>query len=528
MPEMHLAVDRTRDPGFEIAQRLLRHRHRVRATVRGVTRYARLAVCVLLMMPVAAPLVATLDAQAPIPDCRDPETCRQLALDARARGAYETFHDLAWRAVQTGRPNDPDLMYLLARAQALSGRRRDALIMLRRLAEAGFKTEVATHEDFRRVRELAGWREVDTLAERAASESTGRAAAAAPLVEPAVPPPPAIAKPAPVPSLAAAPSPAAPSRAAAAAAPAPPPPAAPVPTPPPLPVTRAVRIEPAEIEEAARFSIAAFDPAGLAYDAVSRRFLLGDVSGRRLIVNGEGSERASDLVRADAAGFDDIAALAIDSKRGTLWVASTGTGGGSVHRLQLISGRVLEKVTAPSGTAATRLTDLAIAPDGMLLVLDTGASRVLVLRPGASTLEPLIALTVPDPASIAVAEDGRTAFVAHRDGIERVDLQSRRSGAVAAAKGVELGRIDRLQMYRGALLGVQAHPDASRSVVRLPLNRERRMVTATEVVDVPPPQQGPTFLTVSGDDVYYLVAERGNAGSSAVMNVLVRRLRLPD
>lgn len=496
----------------------------------AVTRFARRVACLAVLMSIAAPLVAILEAQTRAPDCREPETCTQLALDARARGAYETFHDLAWRAVQTGRPNDPDLMYLLARAQALSGRRRDALIMLRRLADSGVRTDAATDEDFRRVRELAGWREVEALAERAA-KTAGRIAAVAPtpapVAEPAAPPPPApVGEPAAPPPPAAAVSPAAPPLPAAVPAPAPPPVAAPV-APPEAPVARAPRIQAAEIEEAARFSIAAFDPAGLAYDAVSRRFLLGDGSGRRLIVNGEGSDRASDLVRADAAGFDDVTALAIDPKRGTLWVASTGADDGSVHRLQLISGRVLEKVSAPTAAAATRLTDLAIAPDGTLVVLDSGASRLLVLRPGTTTLEQVIALTVPSPASIAVGDDARVAFVAHRDGIARVDLQARRSVPVAAAKGVDLARVERVRTHRDALLGVQTQPDGSRSVVRLQLNRDRRTVTETAVVEVPPPQQGDAFLTVSGDDVYYLVAERGKSGSSAVMNVLVRRIRLP-
>jgi hypothetical protein len=48
--------------------------------------------------------------------------CRKLAPDAAAP-EYERFHDLAWRTLQTGPKNDPALMYLLARAQSLSGRR---------------------------------------------------------------------------------------------------------------------------------------------------------------------------------------------------------------------------------------------------------------------------------------------------------------------------------------------------------------------------------------------------------------------
>ena len=51
-------------------------------------------------------------------DCREWRQCQQLALEARERGDYERFHDLAWRTVQTGPARDPMLMYLLARAQS--------------------------------------------------------------------------------------------------------------------------------------------------------------------------------------------------------------------------------------------------------------------------------------------------------------------------------------------------------------------------------------------------------------------------
>ena len=45
---------------------------------------------------------------------------------------------------------------MLARAQSLSGRPLDALVMLQRLA-AGLATDAATSDDFRRVRALPGW-----------------------------------------------------------------------------------------------------------------------------------------------------------------------------------------------------------------------------------------------------------------------------------------------------------------------------------------------------------------------------------
>jgi hypothetical protein len=84
--------------------------------------------------------------------CAEWRECRQLALAAADRGEFETFHDLAWRAVQTGPAKDAALMYLLARAQALSGRPHDALVMLRRLAEMGVPSDADTNEDFNRTR----------------------------------------------------------------------------------------------------------------------------------------------------------------------------------------------------------------------------------------------------------------------------------------------------------------------------------------------------------------------------------------
>ena len=71
--------------------------------------------------------------------CATTADCSTQAEAAAAAGDYEAFHDLAWRAVQKGKPNDPRLMYLLARAQSLSGRPDDALVMLGRLADAGHR-----------------------------------------------------------------------------------------------------------------------------------------------------------------------------------------------------------------------------------------------------------------------------------------------------------------------------------------------------------------------------------------------------
>ena len=63
--------------------------------------------------------------------------------------------------MQKGRPNDPESMLLVARAQSLSGRPADALVMIRRLMAMGIELSIVNGDDFRRVRALPNWPEVE-------------------------------------------------------------------------------------------------------------------------------------------------------------------------------------------------------------------------------------------------------------------------------------------------------------------------------------------------------------------------------
>jgi hypothetical protein len=414
-----------------------------------------------------------LTAQTPTPQCATWAECREQALAAAAAEDYERFHDLAWLAVQKGRRNDPDLMLLLARAQSLSGRPLDALVMLRRLADMGVPTDAATSEDFRRVRALEGW---DDL-ERALAGLPPLPAREEPKDDA-----PAGARPA---TRAAAPSPVAP---------------------PP----------PGRGAESLRFHAADFQPAGLAYDAVSRRFILGDRSGQRLAVVDEFSHKLTTLAGAKGSGFGTLAALEIDPRDGTLWVASNTEDEGRLHKLQLISARALAAFEAP-GDDDSRFVDVALAPQGVVLVLDAPARRILRLRAAGKALQPAASLGEHRPLSIAPAA-GNLAYVAHESGLLRVDLASGQVASVSAAAGVSLDGLVRLRWHDRSLVGLQQAGRGHRAV-RLRLARDGRTVAALDVLDDEIDAADPTAATVVGDTLYYL-APAGDIG------MIVRRVAL--
>ena len=418
-------------------------------------------------------LLVALAPQAPRDGgCVEWRDCRQLALAAADRGDYETFHDLAWRAIQTGPRNDPALMYLLARAQALSGRPHDALVMLQRLAEMGVPSDAEINDDFRRTRQLPGWAEVSARIAR-------------------LTPAPAIASPL-TPNSASPPGP----------------PTAPLP-------------------EAVRFAASEFAPGGLAYDAVSDRFLFGDRLGRKLFVVSKGANHAVDFVRADSAGFHEIAAIEIDSKRGDLWVISTAPadGSGTLHKLQLVSGRPLKSFRVAADLGPVALVDLAVTAAGVVLVLDSTGGQLLALRPGAASLERIVRIGTGQPVSLAAGGDEGTAYVADRDGVSRIDLRARTATRITTPTSISLAHLERIRWNDHALVVIRADDDGSRRIVRLALSANGRAITNATTIGGSLPANAQTSMTIVGNEVIYLATPSHGAPGPAEFVAYRVRLR---
>lgn len=277
-----------------------------------------------MILPVALLLLFTTQ-----PGCQDLSSCRQQAEAARTAGDFEAFHDLAWAAYGKGRQTDPELMLLVARAQSLSGRPGDALVMLERIAALGAPTDAATSDDFARVRALPRWPEVASKFTVPAAADPGLPAkeSATPAKAPAAPPK-ASTPPAKKPEVAAK-KPDAPAKKAEVTEKKPEPPAK-APEPP--------------AKDAPLTFTTVLTPGALAYDAVSKRFLIADRRARRVAVIDEHTGQVSTLV-GEQGGLGDIGGMAIDPQQGDLWLVSTGDDDApALHRVQLISGRVVSSV----------------------------------------------------------------------------------------------------------------------------------------------------------------------------------------
>jgi hypothetical protein len=363
--------------------------------------------------------------------CADVEVCRAEALIAHAKKDFEAFHDLAWAAYNKGRKNDTELMLLVARAQSLSGRPGDALVMLERIAALGGAADAATSEDFSRVRALERWPEVEARlsgkSEPAKSEPTKfePTKAESPKPEPAKA---ELAKPKPETSK---PEKSEPAKRD------PPKPESPKPDPAkPEPTTaepkktgagRAPRAPGAPLKFTTLLT-----PSALAYDAVSKRFIIADRDARRVAVIDENTGQVSTLVGAQAA-LGDVGGIAIDARQGDLWIVSAGENGSTLHKMQLISGRMLQS-SALKGIDE-RIVGMTFVRDAGLVAADAGGN---LWRVGPSGRSEKIGAFEYVPRALASDPLGRLYVSAGGPRLARYSITTglRRLGAVELEKGI--------------------------------------------------------------------------------------------
>jgi hypothetical protein len=251
---------------------------------------------------------------------------------------------------------------------------------------------------------------------------------------------------------------------------------------------------------------------------VSRRFIIGDRLARKLAVVDEFSQHVANLASAQATGFGEIAALEIDPQEGTLWVVSADERHTALHKLQLVSARLLATYDVGGSLGPARFVDVAATARSAVLVLDRAGHRVFRLRPKAQSLE--LAATLPDsrPSSMASASDA-LLYIAHDGGVTRLDLSSGGTGPVRAGAGVNLDGIARLRWHRGALIAIQQTGTGAYRAIRIALDRAGRTATAIEVLDASLPTTDPTAATVTGGVLYYLASGPG-------AEMIVRRVAL--
>jgi sugar lactone lactonase YvrE len=255
----------------------------------------------------------------------------------------------------------------------------------------------------------------------------------------------------------------------------------------------------------------------LAWDAKRAQLLVGGArEGAVYRVGKDGSLRP--LVKANAEnGLWAVFDIAIDSKRGALWVASTAVphfkgydpekhlGRAGIFEFDLQTGKLRNRHLSPAIAGASFfMSSLAIGPKGEVYAADGVNNAVYTIKDGE--LKRLFhAPGLSSIRGIAVSEDGKILYSAdHQAGIFGFDLVSGQPVELLAPKTLALGGLEGIAWWRGHLIVVQSGMNPKR-VMRLKLAPDGRTIVSVQPLLASHPEMDlPTMLTSAGSSVYVI------------------------
>lgn len=204
-------------------------------------------------------------------------------------------------------------------------------------------------------------------------------------------------------------------------------------------------------------------------------------------------------------------------------------GSGAIFRFHADTGKLLSKDIIGTKEKPACVNDLTIGPGGeayvtfgpelrggSILRVDTSGGKVETFyQPDANFLG----------NGIAIDEAGKKLYVADSlRGVLAIDIQSRQGKLLPAPEHVAMNTIDGLYVHRGTLVAIQNHPAITR-VARFRLDSGRTAVTAVETLERNHPDFTlPTTGVIVGDTLYFVAntAVRDAKENDAIVPVILK------
>lgn len=213
-------------------------------------------------------------------------------------------------------------------------------------------------------------------------------------------------------------------------------------------------------------------PESIAYDPATESFYMGSTrKGKIIKINKQG--KITDFVMQGENSLWMVIGLQIDPKKRILWACSAGGDNlegynrkdvvdgrpSGIFKFDLDTGRLLKKYMLDSEKEIHFFNDMAIARNGTVYISHMFGEPAIYKIGEKDTIEKVFDIPgYPYPNGITLSEDDSNLFVAHSQGIARIDLISKEIKGLDVPDEVKIARresIDGLYYYKGSLIGIQ-------------------------------------------------------------------------
>jgi sugar lactone lactonase YvrE len=221
-------------------------------------------------------------------------------------------------------------------------------------------------------------------------------------------------------------------------------------------------------------------PEGIVYDRKTDRFFIGSAHGEIWQIDKAG--KVTPFI--SGTGLREVYGMKVDESRRILWAVTgvfpdlfvTGepkkdVGIGGLHAYNIDQRKKVSEVWLDERPILHGFNDLAVANNGDVFITDTETSAVYRLVHGDKKFEVLVRNSkITFPNGIVLAPDQKHLYIAHVEGVSRIDIMNGQVRKLAVPSNVSIHSMDGLAWDGKDLLGIQGSPYLSR-VIRIRLNR---------------------------------------------------------
>ncbi len=260
-------------------------------------------------------------------------------------------------------------------------------------------------------------------------------------------------------------------------------------------------------------------PESIAYDPQEDVFYVSSTrKGKVVKIDRDGN--VTDFIPSKKHGLWMTIGMKVDVQRRYLWVCSSGgdnlegydkeddTDGrpAGIFKFDLNTGNLIKKYTFENAGEVHFMNDLVIARNGTVYITHMFSDHSIYQIGSNDEIEVfLTSPAVPYPNGLALADNQRTLFVAHSNGIAKINLETKEITQLKIPEGQDISRrasIDGLYYYKWTLVGV--HPGKS-MVTKMPLNEAGDGLDEVQILEQNHPMMmNPTTGVLVGNELYYI------------------------
>ena len=253
-------------------------------------------------------------------------------------------------------------------------------------------------------------------------------------------------------------------------------------------------------------------PESVAFDPKDGSFYVGSTrKGKIVRVDAKGAAR--DFIAPRQDGLWMVIGIKVHPTRRTLWACSFdgsnlegykagNTNGSGVFAFNLDTGKLIRKWVLDAPGEVHGFNDLTLTRGNDAYVTHMFAEPAIYRITQKDQKLELFMKTdgLTDINGITMSPDERTLFVAGNEGVQAIDIASRKARLITPSEGQPMGTIDGLYYYKGGLLGVRGT-----SINVYQLDDAATRVVVTNIIEKDHPLMNiPTNGVLVGDEFYYV------------------------